>query len=152
MHNFKMTTVFSGIVNTVLTFRTSIQYVKHVKPVCFRRLSTSYNYTSVVKLGEDDTLDQKTANDISFFYAKVKNISDQNAPKLYSSFKTYFSPRQCCRLYQMPLLTYLIINLMKPNQKLLLYWQPLQILQNVCLVKKSFIQNYQMIPNCFANR
>lgn len=36
----------------------------------FRRLSTSYNYTSVVKLGEDDTLDQKTANDISFFYAK----------------------------------------------------------------------------------
>ena len=74
MHNFKMTTVFSGIVKTVLTFRTIISYVKHVKPVCFRRLSTSYNYTSVVKLGEDDTLDQKTANDISFFYAKVKKL------------------------------------------------------------------------------
>ena len=60
-----------------MTFRTSISYilyVKHVKPVCFRRLSTSYNYTSVVKLGEDDTLDQKTANDISFFYAKVKKL------------------------------------------------------------------------------
>jgi len=36
----------------------------------FRRLSTSFNKTSTVKLVNDEELDQTTANDISFFYAK----------------------------------------------------------------------------------
>ena len=67
MHNFKMTTVFSGNFLLVISIFRDTRY----RFICFRRLSTSYNYTSVVKLGEDDTLDQKTANDISFFYAKV---------------------------------------------------------------------------------
>ena len=31
--------------------------------------------TSVVQLSENDTLDQRAANDISFFYAKVSTLS-----------------------------------------------------------------------------
>lgn len=46
-------------------------FVKDI--LSFRRLSNTYSRMSSVKLpGEDGDLDQTTANDISFFYAKVR--------------------------------------------------------------------------------
>jgi len=54
----------------------------------YRRLSQTMSQTSVVQLSENDTLDQRAANDISFFYAKptpMLSLLSEESVKLFET-------------------------------------------------------------------